>query len=191
MCRSLTATATTVASQRFLASPAWPEGEPEFKQLGLHLDPTSSPHSPQRRGWLLSQSTTMAHKKYKAPITQLPVELLSYIFVLSAHTPDPRASEEDTQQEPEEGSDDISPCLSSSVSTTPDVLASVNRHWRGVALNTPQLWTRICVTIGDIMYCREGPMFSVVSRYLSRSGKSPLDVFVDARDPEWDFSETE
>ena len=43
----------------------------------------------------------------------------------------------------------------------------------------------------DIIYCREGPMFSVVSRYLSRSGKSPLDVFVDARDPEWDFSETE
>ena len=125
------------------------------------------------------------------PINTLPVELLSYIFVLSAHTPDPRASEEDTQREPEEGSDDISPCLSSSVSTTPDVLASVNRHWRGVALNTPQLWTRICVTIGDIIYCREGPMFSVVSRYLSRSGKSPLDVFVDARDPEWDFSETE
>ncbi|RPD56501.1 hypothetical protein L227DRAFT_508326 [Lentinus tigrinus ALCF2SS1-6] len=129
----------------------------------------------------------MAYKAHQAPIAQLPVELLSYIFVLSAHTPDPRASEEDTQQE---GSDDISPCLTSSA-TTPDVLASVNKHWRGVALNTPQLWTRICITIGDVMYHKEGSMFSVVSRYLSRSGRCPLDIFVDARDPEWDFSETD
>ncbi len=141
---------------------------------------------PQRRGQLL-QSTTMAHRVHQSPITQLPVELLSYIFVLSAHTPDPEVREEDSQ---EEGSDDISPCLSSS-STTPDVLASVNRHWRGVALNTPRLWTRLCVTIGDVMYHREGPMFSVVSRYVSRSGQCPLDIFVDARDPEWDFSESE
>ncbi|KAI0697935.1 hypothetical protein C8T65DRAFT_710283 [Cerioporus squamosus] len=124
---------------------------------------------------------------HQAPIAQLPVELLSYIFVLSAHTPDQEARGEDTQQE---GGDDISPCLSSS-STTPDVLASVNRHWRRVALKTPQLWTRLCVTIGDVMYHKEGPMFAVVSRYLSRSGKCPLDVFVDARDPEWDFSESD
>ncbi|TFK91303.1 hypothetical protein K466DRAFT_483051 [Polyporus arcularius HHB13444] len=129
----------------------------------------------------------MAHTVPQSPITQLPVELLSYIFVLSAHTPDPEAREEDSQGA---GSDDISPCLSSS-STTPDVLASVSRHWRGVARNTPRLWTRLCVTIGDVMYHKGGPMFSLVSRYVSRSGQCPLDIFVDARDPEWDFSESD
>ena len=122
------------------------------------------------------------------PIAQLPVELLSYIFVLGAHTPDPDRTSEDGYGPEQENSDDISPCLASSA-TSPDVFAAVNRHWREIAIATPQLWTRICVTIGDVM--RRGPPFSAVSRYVSRSGRCPLDIFIDGRDPEWDFSETE
>ncbi|KAH9913681.1 uncharacterized protein BXZ73DRAFT_55393 [Epithele typhae] len=115
-----------------------------------------------------------------APISRLPVELLSTIFLLTAHTPDQDTDEED------QGS--ITPCLSLS-STTPDVLAAVCKHWREVALGTPRLWTRICVTIGDIVYSRRGEVFASAARYAARSSKCALDIFIDARDPEWDFSE--
>lgn len=127
--------------------------------------------------------------KKPAPIARLPVELLSYIFVLGAHTPDPERPSADECGLGYESTDDISPCLASSSATSPDVFAAVNRHWRSVAVATPQLWTRICVTIGDVM--RGGLPFAAVSRSVSRSGKCPLDIFIDARDPDWDFSETE
>ncbi|KAI0354124.1 hypothetical protein OH77DRAFT_1522041 [Trametes cingulata] len=174
--------------QRDHATAAAPDAEPCLKQLTLWLD-SAQPHLPPRK--------RMAKTTYQAPIAKLPVELLSYIFILGAHTPDAN----DTLTHDGEGSNDcnasgpdgrydISPCVSSS-STPPDVFASVNRHWREVALGTPQLWTRICVTIGDLMHSGEGKWFPAVSRYLWRSGKCPLDVYIDARDPDWDFSESD
>ena len=125
---------------------------------------------------------------HQAPIYRLPVELLSYIFLLGAHTPDPPHQDEEACTD-DLGRDDISPCMSSS-STTPDVFASVSRHWRAVALGTPHLWTRIVVTIGDTMSDR-ATMFANASRCLSRSAKCPLDIFIDAGDPDWDFTEVE
>ncbi|OJT03154.1 hypothetical protein TRAPUB_6261 [Trametes pubescens] len=141
----------------------------------------------------------MANATYQAPIARLPVELLSYVFLLGAHTPD--ADDAEVEEDgPEsssggdrsahDGKEDISPCISSS-STPPDVFAAVNRHWREVALGTPQLWSRLCVTIGDLTRSGEGGWFPKVSRYVSRSGRCPLDVYIDARDPEWDFSEND
>ena len=188
MSLSLTGTATTVASQRFLATPKRHDGDFALKQLTLRLDPCT--HRTQAR--LLSHRSGSAAMAFtlnqQAPISRLPVELLSYIFLLGAHTTDPPNPDEEAFTD-DLGRDDISPCMSSS-STTPDVFASVNRHWRAIALGTAHLWTRIVVTIGDTMNDR-APMFANASRYLSRSAKCPLDIFIDARDPDWDFTEVE
>ncbi|KAI9057699.1 hypothetical protein FKP32DRAFT_1597912 [Trametes sanguinea] len=181
MPRSLT---TTIPTQRGAATTT---RENSHKQLTLRLETSSQRFVPQQTG--------MARAAYLAPISRLPIELLSYIFILGAHTPDPDNSEPGGIEEGDTGiasdsndKEDISPCLSTS-STPPDVFAAVNRHWREVALNTPQLWTRVCVTIGDIEHGNSEGWFPIVARYLARSGQCPLDVYIDARDPEWDFSE--
>ncbi|KAI8973091.1 hypothetical protein BD414DRAFT_468727 [Trametes punicea] len=182
MHRSLT---TTIPMQRDVATAMRIEST---KELTLRLEPHLQQSFPP--------PNRMANAAYQAPIERLPVELLSYIFVLGAHTPDPAELEADSpegsamgQGSELGGEEDISPCLSSS-STPPDVFAAVNRHWREVALATPQLWTRICVTIGDIVEDgAEGGWFPTVTRYVSRSRMCPLDVHIDARDPDWDFSE--
>lgn len=187
MRRSLTA---TVPTQRVAATASTPDAASRFKQLTLWLGSASQRQVPR--------SNRMANATYQAPIARLPVELLSYIFLLGAHTPDAGDAEmeEDGPEEScrgggstHDGKEDISPCISSS-STPPDVFAAVNSHWREVALGTPQLWSRICVTIGDLARSGDG-RFPRLSRYVSRSGRCPLDVYVDARDPEWDFSENE
>ncbi|KAI0643991.1 hypothetical protein C8Q79DRAFT_1011810 [Trametes meyenii] len=143
----------------------------------------------------------MAHATYQTPsIAKLPNELLSYIFVLGVHTSDaedpeilgaPEGSSQEYGMEGDNEDDAESMCGTASSATLPDVFAAVNRHWREVALGTPQLWTRICVTIGDLMQDEEAGLFPAVSRYIPRSGRRPLDVFIDARDPEWDFSESD
>ena len=188
MSLSFATTATTVASQRLLATPKRHDGAFIHKQLTLRLDSSHQTQSPalSKRNGSAAMALTLTHQ---APIATLPVELLSYIFLLGAHTSDP-ATVDGGCSTHELGRDDISPCMTSS-STSPDVFASVNKHWRAVALGTPHLWTRIVVTIGDTMNDRSGPMFANASRYLSRSAKCPLDIFIDARDPDWDFSEVE
>ncbi|KAI0635350.1 hypothetical protein C8Q77DRAFT_1072572 [Trametes polyzona] len=187
MHRSLT---TTVPTQHNAATATAPDAASRYKQLTLFLGPAQR-HYPQ--------PIRMASATYQAPIARLPVELLSYIFLLGAHTPDPEEAglADDAPGGLGEGSgslhersDDISPCASSS-SMPPDVFAAVCRHWREVALNTPQLWTRVCVTIGDLMHDEASGWFPAVSRYVSRSGRCPLDIYIDARDPEWDFSEND
>ena len=185
MYRSLTA---TVPTQRDIAT-ATQQDATTHKQLTLRLDSGSS-HVRPRRPRMASQ----------APIERLPIELLSYIFILGAHTPDLQDFDSDPTEGQSEpggygpyGEDEnvVSPCVLSS-STPPDVFAAVNRHWRAVALGTPKLWTRICVTIGDLQHgSSDGGWFPTVSRYVSRSRRCPLDIYIDARDPEWDFSEEE
>ncbi|KAK2467634.1 hypothetical protein APHAL10511_000489 [Amanita phalloides] len=68
------------------------------------------------------------------------------------------------------------------LSDDPHILACVCKHWLRVARNTPRLWTRICVTTLDMRH-------AVASLALSK--KYPLDILIDARDDEWDFSEPE
>ena len=69
----------------------------------------------------------------------------------------------------------------------------MSRHWRSVALSTGQLWNKIPVTDEDTddLNDLEGTSFNLARLFLSRSGTAPLDIMVDARDPEWDFSEFE
>ncbi|OBZ77322.1 hypothetical protein A0H81_01661 [Grifola frondosa] len=119
-----------------------------------------------------------------SPISRLPVELLSYVLILAAHSGDARCGDEDGDPHGR----DISPCMAC-VPTLPDTIAAVSRHWRRVALSTPELWSRICITVGDVMDGEPERTFRTISRYLSRSGRFPLDILIDARDPEWDFSE--
>ncbi|KAI0666477.1 hypothetical protein C8Q78DRAFT_453845 [Trametes maxima] len=189
MHRSLTA---TVPTQRNMAT-EW-EGDAQ-KQLPLwptSVEPLQRPLYPRNQ---------MTHATYQTPpIAKLPTELLSYIFVLGVHTPDaedpeihgaPEGADQEYGCEGDSQDDNDSICAAVPSTMLPDVFAAVNRHWRAVALGTPQLWTRICVTIGDLVQAEEADLFPAVSRYVSRSGRRPLDVCIDARDPEWDFSESD
>ncbi|KAF9261615.1 hypothetical protein L218DRAFT_904971 [Marasmius fiardii PR-910] len=124
------------------------------------------------------------------PIQRLPVELLSYIFVLGTHSPpNHSASEQEPQEAPSFNADSVK---------TPLVFTAVNRHWRTVALNTPALWTSLCITVGSLdgVTDTETPRAPVlntshVTTYLSLSRNYPLDILIDARDVDWDFCEPE
>ncbi|KAH9923810.1 uncharacterized protein B0H18DRAFT_1013490 [Fomitopsis serialis] len=121
------------------------------------------------------------------PIDDLPAELLSYIFLLGAYRP----PEEDPSGEISGGQvNDLSPCMTYSYAF-PCLVSAVSRHWRGVALTTGQLWNKIPVTDEewDDLNDLEGSSFKLARLFLARSGTAPLDIMVDARDPEWNFSE--
>ena len=127
-----------------------------------------------------------------SPISNLPVELLSYIFSLSTHptTGNPNAEEYSP------------PTITTESVQVPLVLSSVNRLWRQVALGTPGLWSRLCITVELIenFYSIErdpngftnGSMStqlntSHITTYLALSRKYPLDILIDARDENWNF----
>lgn len=123
------------------------------------------------------------------PINGLPAELLSYIFLLGAcRTPEEKSSSRYSGGEVNQ----LSPCMTYSYAF-PCLVAAVSRHWRGVALSTSQLWNKIPVTDedSDDPNNLDGTSFQLARLFLSRSGAAPLDIMVDARDPEWDFSEFE
>ncbi|KDQ55415.1 hypothetical protein JAAARDRAFT_37438 [Jaapia argillacea MUCL 33604] len=135
-----------------------------------------------------------------APVNKLPVELLSYIFNLGTHSKDIRL--EDRDEDEDEGHLDFDPFCE----VFPHTVASVNRHWRRVALSTSTIWTNVCVTISDIVvgdgdddgiWRTKAPArtsrldTSRVDLQLIRSRSSPLDIIIDSRDPDWDFSEPE
>ena len=55
------------------------------------------------------------------------------------------------------------------------LLSQVTRHWRDVALSTPQLWTRIH------FFSRESGKYQMSEAYLSRSGALPIDMRITFR----------
>lgn len=134
------------------------------------------------------------------PIHSLPVELLSYIFLLSTH---------DNNTE-----DNLPPFTTESIKI-PVVISNVDRHWRSVARNTPALWTNICVTAemidfsdpaeesdgdGDVALAgscglssrKQGALDTRhLTSFLALSRNFPLNILIDARDQDWDFSEPE
>ncbi|KAH7339454.1 hypothetical protein B0J17DRAFT_655203 [Rhizoctonia solani] len=62
-------------------------------------------------------------------------------------------------------------------------LPAVCSYWRGVALDTPVLWSRI--TLSD------SPPFNLSALYLSRSGsKAPLDIEIRITDKHWGYSDS-
>ena len=130
-----------------------------------------------------------AHSNLYTPlINQLPVELLSHIFVLGTHA----VNEDSNGQE-------CLPFNSESVET-PLILSSVSRHWRDIALTTPALWTSLCITAelanseadhDTASFAFKGLKTGRLMTYIQRSRNYPLDILIDARDEEWDFSEPE
>lgn len=123
-------------------------------------------------------------------MNQLPPELLSYVFVLGVHLDCENDEEEDESVH-------ISPCMQFDRAFR-DRILSVCTRWHQVALSTPQLWSDICITINDSARARDfgngengGVVFESVARDLTRSRACPLDILIDARDPDWNFSEFE
>jgi hypothetical protein len=116
-----------------------------------------------------------------APIQALPVELLSSIFSLAIHDlghPNSPSTWESCR--------------------APLALAAVSRKWRAVARNTPNLWTNICISLDLIqdVAAEDNDYYPVlntqpVKSYLELSRNQPLNILIDARDPEWDFVEPE
>ncbi|EPQ51630.1 hypothetical protein GLOTRDRAFT_141002 [Gloeophyllum trabeum ATCC 11539] len=117
-------------------------------------------------------------------IDNLPVELLSYIFILGTYT----SSNEKRWYEFGEEWD-----IHRFRTDLPTTVAQVCRHWRQVALSTLELWTNICVTKADIVKSDEDPRYSAGQwPGDARSPQSsPIDILIDARDPQWDFTEPE
>ncbi|KAI6120206.1 hypothetical protein EV401DRAFT_2262764 [Pisolithus croceorrhizus] len=124
-------------------------------------------------------------------VHNLPTELLSYVFELVTHalSQDERNTLARTPFHPQ-------------TIRAPVWLSAVNRRWRHVALSTPSLWTSIFVSVDNIIdysgdernsssFCGSKRLLDVESLayFLLRSGNCTLDIFIDGRDPEWDFSD--
>jgi hypothetical protein len=119
---------------------------------------------------------------FQPPINSLPFELLAYIFVLGTHEP--------INPPPEQQDDDCQPFDSESVKT-PLVYASVSRHWREVALNTPALYTSLCITPELFREVGEKEVLDTtgISSYLALSRNYLVDILIDARDQQWNFED--
>lgn len=121
-----------------------------------------------------------------AMVNALPIEVLSYVFTLATHG---------------DGSSSNAVPFDHSSITTPSKLASVCRRWYHVARTTPALYTSISVSpldfdVLDYSTCtcpiKHEPRLLLaehISTYLALSRNAPLDIVIDARDPEWDFTE--
>lgn len=127
-----------------------------------------------------------------SPIATLPVELLSEIFsICTLSSLDSHSGR----------SDYAPPTITSESVLVPYVLASVNRRWRSIALSQASLWSSICITpeLLDWDYntgTRDVPPTSQlnpsqITTNLSRSKNYALNILIDGRDPDWDFSEPE
>ena len=123
-----------------------------------------------------------------APFDSLPIELISYIFILAIESgPDHQSDHE---------IDSGNPSINMEVITFPLVLSTVSTRWRTIALSTPALWSSICVSIQhvvDLDHESSRPMLDTTHLVtnLSLSGRRPLNILIDARDPDWDFTEHE
>lgn len=136
----------------------------------------------------------LGYSSCKSPIHGLPVEILSHIFNLTTHTTAFDEQEDETQHKPL--------FFDSESVRTPLILAAVCRHWRQVAHGTASLWTSLCITPELLRHHYSASTSSStcipssttlelapVLSYLSLSRNYPLNILVDARDRDWDFSE--
>lgn len=133
-----------------------------------------------------------------SPISRLPIELLSEIFSLCL-----LAADENVPNS--EDGEYSSPIITTETIRVPFILSSVNARWRAVALGQSSLWSNLCITaelIGEAVPLKLEPdqeTFSFTSSQtlhtkqiiycLQRSRQASLNVFIDARDPEWNFAE--
>ena len=102
-----------------------------------------------------------------APINNLLIELLSYVFILGSKA-------EKTGQEEQEEEEDVAGKEGRHLPF--QVLVShVCRQWRAVAIETPTLWTYL-----DF---KEGPPFDKSRTWLERSKECPLVIKLDCTEP--------
>jgi hypothetical protein len=123
--------------------------------------------------------------EHTPPINRLPVELLSFIFFLVICVPADDPADGDT-------TDFIGGMK---------VIQCVDKRWRNVALDTPGLWANINVDIDmvdpppaqDVKDLpRSGPFKSQqLEMHIKHSRSYPLDIVIDARDPDWNYEEPE
>ncbi|KZV70222.1 hypothetical protein PENSPDRAFT_651744 [Peniophora sp. CONT] len=105
----------------------------------------------------------------RSQVDALPVELLAHIFLLGYDNGiDSRRPFKRREIEPE--------------SNWEVIVSHVCRHWRNIALDTPQLWTNI--RLRKLNHLERG------AEYVRRSRKASLDILVDTVDPQ-EYAEAE
>lgn len=114
---------------------------------------------------LRSEATSPHHCRSPVKLTSaqsLANELLSQIFILAAHDSHDRYD----------------------AILYPIVVSHVCAAWRQIAISTSGLWTSIILT-----HPSPWSQLSRTVTYLSRSRNRPLDLFLDFRDPSWNWEE--
>ncbi|KAG1779885.1 hypothetical protein EV702DRAFT_965294 [Suillus placidus] len=97
-------------------------------------------------------------------IGKLPTEILSNIFLLAAHgTPS-----------------DLAESLPS-VTMMPHVLATVNLHWRTVALCNHNLWSSLVIDLQKVICNQSGDGLTPLTTMITRSGQSSMDIIIRAQ----------
>jgi len=114
-----------------------------------------------------------------------PVEILTHIFMLVTH------GDEKTSFSPYSVS---CPVFDTTLVRTPVIISYVNCFWRHVTLNTPALWTSLCLTPEMILEDNNGENYldrTFLDFFLVQSQMYPLDVLIKAQDPSWDYNRME
>ncbi|KAF9524899.1 hypothetical protein CPB83DRAFT_885918 [Crepidotus variabilis] len=119
-------------------------------------------------------------------IRALPTELLAEIFNLCALSAVDQDEDVNTP-----------PSISTESIRIPLTLSSVSRRWRAVALAQSSLWSNLCITpeliesLSETSDSSSAPTLNAthIITYLARSRKHTLNILIDGRDPDWDFSE--
>ncbi|KAF9481769.1 hypothetical protein BDN70DRAFT_784039, partial [Pholiota conissans] len=114
-----------------------------------------------------------------SPISRLPSELLSEIFLLCSLTVGLTEADMDDENSPltvNPSGLDFTLCLS-----------TVSRRWRNIINNQANLWSNIYITQNLLVESQLNT--KQISTCLERSRRHPLNILIDARDPDWNWME--
>ncbi|KIM37874.1 hypothetical protein M413DRAFT_13072 [Hebeloma cylindrosporum] len=107
------------------------------------------------------------HRVMVAPVLEIPPEILSHIFILTLPN---RVEWHEIKRS----------SLKRSMT-----LARVNRHWRNVAVSTPQLWTTILIdekSFPKLDVAHDAEEICMPKLFLQRSGMCPLSLSVHTKE---------